>query len=78
MIPALQDLLERFVFDPSVIDLVVWYPHLTWGEFLVSTLTVLVWRFVTERIERLLAYHARRVLAWLLFRLAVAVKPRRV
>ena len=45
MIAALMELVERFVFDPSVIDLVVWFPHLSWNEFLLSVVTVAAWRF---------------------------------
>ncbi|HKZ96185.1 MAG TPA: hypothetical protein VJ045_04315 [Hyphomicrobiaceae bacterium] len=75
MIDTLRELLERFVFDPSVIDLVVWYPYLTWNEFLISTVLVLSWRLVADRIERLVAYHVRRMAAFLLLRLALVIRP---
>jgi hypothetical protein len=75
MISTLREVFEGFVFDPSLIDLVVWYPYLSWQELFTWAATVLVWRFVFERFERFAAYHSRRVLSWGLFRLAVLVKP---
>ena len=75
MIDTLRELFEQFVFDPSVIDLVVWYPYLTWNELLMSTVMVLAWRLIADRIERFVTYHVRRMAASLLLRLALVIRP---
>jgi hypothetical protein len=76
MIATLQEIFDRFVFDPSLIDLIVWYNYLTWNEFLVSAATVLAWRFVWGCFERFVAFHTRRLAARGLLHLALAVRPR--
>lgn len=75
MLNAAKELFERFVFDPSLIDLVVWFPYLSWHDFAVSVVTVLAWRIVSDRMERFASFHIRRVCAHGLLRLAMAVRP---
>lgn len=75
MLNAVKEVFERFVFDPSVIDLVLWYPHLSWGELAVSTATVIGWRILSDRLERFMSFHIRRVCARGLVRLAAIVEP---
>jgi hypothetical protein len=75
MIETVQEIFERFVFDPSLIDLVVWYPYLDWSELMTATATVLAWKFVMDRIERMVAYRVRRLVALGLLRLAFVIRP---
>jgi hypothetical protein len=75
MLTTLRDILERFVFDPSLIDLVVWFPYLSWHDFAVSVATVVAWRMVSERMERYASYYLRRACADGLLRLALLVRP---
>jgi hypothetical protein len=75
MLSAAKELFERFVFDPSLIDLVVWFPYLSWHDFIVSAVTVLAWRMVSERMERFASFHVRRACAGGLLRLALMVRP---
>lgn len=75
MTQSLWDIIERFVFDPSLVDLVLWFPHLTWNEFAASTVTVLVYKFVSQQVEKLASYHLRRLAAWGLLRLALMIRP---
>lgn len=75
MLTTLRDIFERFVFDPSLIDLVVWFPYLSWHDFAVSTATVVAWRLVSDRMERFASYYLRRACAGGLLRLALLVRP---
>lgn len=75
MLTAVREVFERFVFDPSVIDLVVWFPYLSWHDFAVSLATVIAWRLVSDRMERFVSYYVRRAFAKGLFRLAHLVSP---
>lgn len=78
MLDTLRELTEGFLFDPSVVDLVMWFPHLTWGEFGASLATVLGWRWLTDRIEKALVTRLRRVASDVLFRVALVIRPRGV
>ncbi|MDX2289688.1 MAG: hypothetical protein NW217_12805 [Hyphomicrobiaceae bacterium] len=49
---VVQTLIEDHLLNPGIIDLVFWFPHLTWGELGVAALSVLGWGFVCERIWR--------------------------
>lgn len=75
MISALRELAEGYIFDPSFIDLVVWFPHLSWGEFGASLAAVMGWRWVTDRIERACTTQARRIVAAALLRTALWIRP---
>jgi hypothetical protein len=75
MTQSLWDIIERFVFDPSFVDLVVWFPHLSWHEFAASTATVVVYKFISQQIEKIATFHARRLVAFWLLRLALMVRP---
>lgn len=76
MLHTLSELAEGYIFDPSLIDLVVWFPHLSWPEFAASLATVLGWRWVADRIERACMRQIRRLAAALLLRLALLIRPR--
>lgn len=75
MLSAIKEIFEKFVFDPSLIDLVLWFPHLSWSDFAMSTATVVAWRFLSEKVESYMSFHIRRVCATGLYRLAAIVEP---
>lgn len=75
MLNAVKEVFERFVFDPSLIDLVLWFPHLSWHDLAVSTATVIGWRILSERLERFMSFHIRCLCARGLVRLAAVVEP---
>lgn len=75
MLGGLKEIIERFVFDPSLVDLVLWFPHLSWEDFFVSALVVCSWKLVTDRMEKLVGNHIRRALARGLFAMALLVRP---
>ena len=67
-VPALGTAM-RFLFnalaevcevDPSVIDLVLWFPHLTWGQFLAATIGVMIWSWVSAQVSRAMGKILRR------------------
>lgn len=76
MIKMLREALEGYVFDPGIVDLVLWFPHLGWVDFSASLVVVLCWRWVSDRIEQAAARHLRRVLARSLVRLAILLRPK--
>ena len=76
MIKALREALEGYVFDPSIVDVVLWFPHLGWADFSVSLAVVLCWRWVSDRIEQAAARNLRHALSRLLVRLAMLLRPK--
>lgn len=44
------DAIEGLLLDFSVIDLVLWFPHMTWSEFTYSLAAVIGWNWVSDRI----------------------------
>lgn len=75
MLTAIKELVERFAFDPSLVDLVLWFPYLSWHDFAVSLLTVLAWRMISDRMQRFASFHIRRAAANGLLRIALMVRP---
>ncbi len=45
-------ILEDYLFDPSVIDLILWFPHLEFWDFATATAAVLTWSWVSDRLWR--------------------------
>lgn len=78
MLSVLEDIAERVLFDPGFIDLVVWFPHLTWSEFAASLAVVSGWRWFKESIERAASKRLRRAAARLLVRVALRIRPQPV
>ncbi len=72
---AADDLIEAPWIDPGVIDLVVWFPHLTWQQFLCACVAVLTWSWISEQLRRLAVYWLRRHLSALLFKVAEIIAP---
>jgi hypothetical protein len=75
MIGTLEGLFELFVFDPSLVDLLVWFPQLSWGDFCMACALVITWRTITNRVERFIGLQARRAASWGLLRLALLIRP---
>ena len=69
------DIIEGIDLDPSVMDLVVSYPHMTSEQLVMWVASLIAWRLFFSRIEDAIAFHARRTVSRNLFRLAVLVKP---
>lgn len=76
MIKALREALEAYVFDPGIVDLVLWFPHLGWIDFSASLAAVLCWRWLSDRIEQAAARQLRQGLSRLLIRLAILLRPK--
>lgn len=76
MLRALREMIEGYVFDPSFVDVVLWFPHLSWIEFGASLSAVLCWRWVSDRIEQAVMQRIRRGAAFMLMRLALLLRPR--
>jgi len=72
---SLRDLVGQFAFDFSVIDLVLWFPRMSWSEFAGSTAAVLSWCWLSNQLENSLNRRFRRLAAWLLLRLALLLRP---
>lgn len=45
-------LLEDYLFDPSLIDLILWFPHLELFDFVTAAVAVLTWSWVSDRLWR--------------------------
>jgi len=58
----LLGLIEDYVFDPGIVDLVLWFPHLDPRDFVVASLAVLGWNWLSERLWRTLR---RTLIRWL-------------
>jgi hypothetical protein len=69
------DLLFDLILDPTMLDLVLAMPDLTWREIATTAVTLLMWDIVSKPLIALFWRHARRPLSWGLFKLAVALKP---
>ncbi len=72
---VLDNLFEGISLDPGVIDLVVWFPNLTWSQFIYATVAVLTWSWLSDQLRRLVCRLVRRHLSRTLFRLALIVAP---
>lgn len=69
------DLLLDLVLDPTVLDLVLAMPDLTWRDMATTAATLMIWDVLSKPLIACFWRHARRPLSWGLFKLAVALKP---
>ncbi|MBN8913026.1 MAG: hypothetical protein J0H65_13425 [Rhizobiales bacterium] len=69
------DLLFDLILDPTLLDLVLAMPDLTWREIATTAATLLVWDVLSKPLIACFWRHARRPLSWGLFKLAMAVRP---
>jgi hypothetical protein len=72
--PATDFLLD-LVLDPTLLDLVLAMPELSWREIATTAATLVVWDVVSKPLIACFWRHTRRPLSLGLFRLAVALKP---
>jgi hypothetical protein len=69
------DLLFDLILDPTLLDLVLAMPDLTWREIATTAATLMVWDILSKPLIAFFRRHARRPLSWGLFKLAMAVRP---
>jgi len=74
--PTLHTVFERLASEPGIIDLVLWFNDLTWGELAAGFVAVATWSLLTSPIEQALVHHGRRSTARLLLLAALLVRPR--
>lgn len=69
------ELLFDLVLDPTLLDLVLAMPELTWRDIATTVGMLMFWDILSKPLIACFWRHARRPLSWGLFRLAVALKP---
>jgi hypothetical protein len=69
------DLLFDLVLDPTLLDLVLAMPELTWRQIATTAAMLMVWDIISKPLIAFFWRLARRPLSWGLFRLAMAVRP---
>ncbi len=67
--------LQRFLFDFDFLDLMLWFPKLSWLEFAATATVVSVWKLGCEALDRVSGPVARRVLADALVWVATRIRP---
>jgi hypothetical protein len=55
-----------YLWDYSIVDLVLWFPHLSWSEFLAAASLVLAWNFLSDRLWAMARVALARVVRLLL------------
>lgn len=69
------ELLFDLVLDPTLLDLVLAMPELTWRDIATTVGMLMFWDILSKPLITCFWRHARRPLSWGLFKLAVALKP---
>jgi hypothetical protein len=75
MSSAISDFLFDLILDPTLLDLVLSLPDLTWRELGTALATLIAWDVVSKPIIAFVWRHSRRGLSWGLLRLALAIRP---
>ncbi|HML42840.1 MAG: hypothetical protein JNN24_11660 [Hyphomicrobium zavarzinii] len=70
-----SELLYDLVLDPTLLDLVLAMPDLTWREIATTAATLMIWDILSKPLIALCWRHSRRGLSWGLFKLAMACRP---
>ncbi|MDQ8697171.1 hypothetical protein [Hyphomicrobium sp. LHD-15] len=70
-----SEYLYDLILDPTLLDLVLAMPDLTWREIATTAATLMIWDVISKPLASLAWRHARRPLSWGLFKLAVALRP---
>lgn len=70
-----SELLYDLVLDPTLLDLVLAMPDLTWREIATTATILMVWDVISKPLMAFCWRLARRPLSWGLFRLARACRP---
>ena len=71
----LSGLIEKLVLQMDLIDLVLWFPNLSWREFGTSLAAIVSWKLIADQIEEIAMNRLRVWLADALMVLAGAVRP---
>lgn len=69
------DALYDMVLDPTLLDLVLAMPDLSWREVGSTIAMLLAWDILTKPLAAFFWRHSRRWLSWGLFKLATALDP---
>jgi hypothetical protein len=69
------DALFDMVLDPTLLDLVLAMPDLSWRDVFVTIGTLLAWDIFTKPVVAFFWKHSRRHLSRGLFKLAVMIEP---
>ncbi len=75
MASSTQDLLFDLILDPTLLDLVIAMPDLTWREIGTTAATLMIWDVLSKPLIAFFWKHSRRGVSWGLFKLAVAIDP---
>jgi hypothetical protein len=70
-----SEFLYDLVLDPTLLDLVLAMPDLTWREIGTTAATLMVWDVLSKPLIAVFWRHSRKGLSWGLFRLAMACRP---
>lgn len=70
-----SDVLFDLILDPTLLDLVLAMPDLTWREIGTTATVLFVWDVISKPLAGFVWRHSRRGMARGLFRLAVACRP---
>jgi hypothetical protein len=70
-----SEFLYDLVLDPTLLDLVLAMPDLSWREIATTTATLMIWDVISKPLIALFWRHSRRGLSWGLFRLAIVCRP---
>jgi hypothetical protein len=68
-------LLQRTLFDFDFLELVLWFPKLTWAEFATTAAVVAGWKALCDALDRVSGTFIRAMIADVLVRLAGWVRP---
>jgi len=71
----LGSLLQQLVFNFDFLDLVLWWPKLTLGEFAATAAIVSAWKLVCDGLDRMCSARLRVLAADALEWLATRVRP---
>jgi len=69
------DALYDLVLDPTLLDLVLAMPDLSWREVGSTIAMLLAWDILTKPLAAFFWRHSRRRLSWGLFKLAITLDP---
>jgi hypothetical protein len=75
VITPMSALLQKLILEMDLVDLVLWFPNLSWQEFTTSLAAILGCRLITDQIEAIAMNRLRGWLADSLIRLAGVVRP---
>jgi hypothetical protein len=75
MASSTSDLLFDLVLDPTLLDLVLSMPDLSWRDIGTTAATLVAWDLISKPLCALFWRHSRKGVSWGLFRIALAIDP---